>query len=75
MYIHTQVRFFEWTLKPTGNTTAGSLFMPLLPHTVVDNVLVMAWIALFLFAALVLLNLPAGDLIMAGFRKGMYAYV
>jgi hypothetical protein len=46
-----------------------------MPHTVLDNILVMAWIALFLFAALVLLNLPAADLIMAGYRKGMYAYI
>ncbi len=40
-----------------------------MPHTVIDNVLVIAWIALFLLAAALLLQLPVSDLITAGYGE------
>jgi hypothetical protein len=68
------LRFFEWTLKPSGlNKGAGSVLLPGVPHTVIDNFLVMAWIALFLLAAVVLLQLPTADLINAGYRKEIFS--
>ncbi len=40
-----------------------------MPHTVIDNVLVIAWIALFLLAAALILQLPVSDLITAGYGE------
>ena len=69
------LRFSEWALKPTGlnKGTGGSVLLPGVPHTVIDNSLVMAWIALFLLAAVVLLQLPTAELIAAGYRKEIFS--
>ena len=56
-----------------GNTAGGSMVLPGVPHTVVDNMLVIAWLALFLLAAVILLNLPTADLISAGYRKEIFS--
>ena len=75
----SSIRFFEWLCKPTGSTdgsTSGSGFvsvlLPLVPHTVLDNVLVMAWLALFLLAACQLLRLPRSALLRAGYRREIF---
>ncbi len=46
-----------------------------MPHTVIDNVLVIAWIGLFLLAAALLLQLPVSDLITAGYREYSSSYL
>ena len=39
-------------MKPVGNKAGGSMVLPVVPHTVFDYVLAIAWLALLLICSL-----------------------
>ncbi|EKX36229.1 hypothetical protein GUITHDRAFT_145913 [Guillardia theta CCMP2712] len=66
--IPSGARLMEWTLHPGE----PSRIFPGLSHTTIDNILVIAWTGIFLFASSEILRLPLKDLKEAGLQKEMF---